>query len=279
MQGAARTMSLPRSQLRRRLDALESEVGVLLLHRQADGIRLTPAGVVLVEQGRMLLKETARLLESARAAAREATGRLHVFEPVGMPIMGRAMTLLATRRALPAMQHVVRQVEDPLAYLDEACDMVIHEGPAPDRGTWFTRVLARVPMRAMASPEYLRARGVPTSVEALAGHELLGWKRACHRADAWPLLAGGHVELTPWYIAPDLQLLLALASQGGGILFAPHTPMLSDPTVGPLETVLDDVLGDELVFRVTTLHPSEADPRVREALEHIQRALADLGGT
>lgn len=276
IQGAARVLKLPRSQLRRRIEALEAEVGVALLHRHAEGILLTAAGVVVAERGRSLLDDMERLKSSARAAAGEATGVLRVFEPIGMPLLARAQCVRAMRMALPRLQLVVRQVEDPLAHLDEPCDLVLHDGPAPDRNTWFTRVLVRVPLRALASRDYLSSRGVPPNLAALADHEILGWKRAKERADQWPLVAGGHVEVAPWYVGHDLQLLRALAAQGGGVLFAPDTPFLDDGAIGPLERVLEDEIGGEMVFRVSTRHKSGTDARTREALEHIQRVLAQL---
>lgn len=274
IQGAARALRIPRSQLRRRIEALESEVGVPLLHRHAEGIRLTAAGGVLIEQGRALLDMGANLLTAARAAAGEATGLLRVLEPIGMPLAASARCMLAMRAALPRLRIVVRQVEDPLAHLDTPCEMVLHDGEAPDRNTWFTRTLARVPMRALASPEYLRARGVPHDVPSLARHDILCWNRAKEPANAWPLVAGGHVEVSPWHVAHDLQLMRTLASEGGGILFAPQTSLLDDPSVGPLVSVLDDAIGGDMVFRMSTRHHSGADPRTKEALEHIQRVLA-----
>lgn len=277
VQGAARVLGLPRSQLRRRIEALEGEVGVPLLHRHAEGIHLTPAGVVVVEQGRSLLDGTRHLMSTARAAAGQASGVLRVFEPIGMPLAARARCLRAMRAALPRLHLVVRQVEDPLAHLDEPCELVLHDGPAPDRNTWFTRALTRVPMRALASRDYLSSRGTPRDAASLVGHEILGWKRAKERADLWPLVAGGHVEVSPWYVGHDLQLLRTLAAEGGGVLFAPHTPFLEDPAIGPLENILEDEIGCEMVFRVSTRHESGADARTRDTLKHIQQVLADLG--
>ncbi|MBI5515407.1 MAG: LysR family transcriptional regulator [Deltaproteobacteria bacterium] len=276
IQGASRSLGLPRSQLRRRIEGLEAEVGVPLLHRDADGVRLTAAGCVVAERGRSILQGTESLLSDARAAAGEATGVLRVFEPIGLPLSARTRCLLAMRGALPRLQFVVRQVEDPIAHLDEPCDLALHDGPMPDRSAWFSRVVARVPLCALASPGYLASRGSPDGVAALSRHEVLGWKRARERADAWPLRGGGEVVVSPWFISHDLVLLRALAAEGGGILFAPQTSLLDDPTAGPLVGVLEDEVGAEMLFRVSTRHHSNADTRTREALEHILRVLADF---
>lgn len=276
IQGAARLLGIPRSQLRRRLDGLETVVGVALLHRDASGARLTAAGAVVAERGRALLEGTRSLLTEARAAAGEATGILRVFEPVGMPMIPRVQCLLAARDALPRVQFVVRSVEDPLAHLEDPCDMVLHDGAAPDKLGWFSRIIARVPLRALASPEYLRTRGVPRVASDLAHHKILGWKRARARADAWPLVTGGHVEVAPWFVSHDLLIVRALAAAGGGIAFIPHTLLLDEPGVAPLEAVLDDEVRDEMGFRVSSRHHSGADLRVRDTLRLVESWLADF---
>lgn len=276
IQGAARALGVPRSLLRRRLEGLEAEVGVPLLHRDAVGVQLTAAGRVVVDQGKTLLEGARSLLSAARSAAGEATGTLHVFEPIGMPLAVRAQCLLATRAALPRLRLIVREVEDPVAHLDGPCDLVLHDGPPLDRNTWFSRVLTRQRLRPIASPGYLRSHGTPHSAADLAGHEILGWVRPRHRTDAWPLLAGGSVEVSPWYTTSDLMALRTLAAAGGGILLAPDSPLLDDPGGEPLVGVLDDVVGGEMPFRVSSRLPSSADPRTRDVLEQIEKLLASF---
>ncbi len=133
-----------------------------------------------------------------------------------------------------------------------------------------------MPLRALASQAYLASRGAPRDVASLAEHEVLGWKRGRARADAWPLRAGGEVEVSPWFVSHDLLLLRSLAAEGGGIVLAPHTPILDAPDAPALEGVLDDEVGGAMVFRVSSRHHSAADARTRETLEHILRVLADF---
>lgn len=273
IQGAARSLGVPRSLLRRRLEGLEAEVGVPLLHRDAVGVRLTAAGVVVVDRGRSLLDGTRALLADARSAAGEAAGTLHVLEPIGMPLAVRVRVLLAMRAALPRLQLLVRPVEDPLAHLDEACDLVLHDGPPPGLNTWFSRVLVRERLRPVASPAYLAARGTPRSAADLANHEILGWVRPRQPTHAWPLLAGGSMPVSPWYASSDLLVLLGLAAAGGGILLGPESPFFGDSTGDALVSILEDEVGCDLPFRVSSRHHSSADPRTRDALEQIEKFL------
>lgn len=276
IQGAARHLSLSRSLLRRRIEGLEAEVGVPLLHRDAVGARLTAAGSVVVEQGRALLESSRALLAEARAAADDATGILRVIEPVGMPLTAHVQTVLATHAAVPKLKIVVRNVEDPLAHLREPCELMLHEGAVPEKGTWFSRVIVRQRLRVLASPTYLRKRGTPRSVSDLADHDVLGWKRPRQPVDAWPLLAGGTVTVSPWLVSPDFLLVRTVAAQGGGLVLAPTSPFLEEPGTDPIVPVLDDEVGCDLVFRASSPNPTRSDSRTRAVLEQIQKILASF---
>ena len=275
VQGAARKLGLSRSALRRSLDQLEAEVGAPLLHRDSTGVRLTPAGVVTLEQGRALLASADGLLANARAAQREAWGTLRVVEPIGIPLAMQVNTLLASHMALPKQRIVIRHVEDPLSELGEPFELMLHEGPGPDRNAWFSRVILRTSLRPVASRAYLDRRGTPKSAAELVEHDTLCWCRPGQSAGEWPLLAGGTVEVKPWLVTTDAHLLASVAAQGGGILLIARMPFFGDPGSDPFETVLADEVGTELVFRVTTPFPHRADPRTRDTLEMI---LAQLEG-
>ena len=168
---------------------------------------------------------------------------------------------------------VVRHVEDPLACLRDPCELMLHEGPAPEKGTWFSRVIMRQRLRVLASPAYLRVKGAPRRLSDLADHEILGWKRPRQALDTWPLLAGGTLKVSPWFVSPDFSLIRAIASQGGGLLLGPQSPFLGEPDADPLVPVLEDEIGSDHVFRASSPSPIQSDPRTRTVLEQIQRLL------
>lgn len=53
------SMSIPRASYR--LNRLEASFGCLLFERRPDGMKVTPAGVILVDHGRRVLEEIRRL--------------------------------------------------------------------------------------------------------------------------------------------------------------------------------------------------------------------------
>ena len=276
IQGAARQLGVSRSVLRRGLDELETQVGAPLLHRDPNGVRLTTTGAVTLERARPLLESAQLLLAEARAAERDAWGVIRVIQPVGMPLAVQVNALLAARVALPNQRIVVRHTEDPLSDLSRPFELMLHEGPAPDRNAWFSRVILRMRLSLLASPDYLARRPAPKSVADLADHDALGWSRPGHPAGELPLVAGGVLTVTPWFSSSDPQLLISLAKRGGGILLAPHALFLDPSDGGELQSVLEDQVGGELVFRVTTPFPAQADARTRETLQLILAQLEAL---
>ena len=264
--GAALQLGRPRTAIRRIIDVLEAELGAPLLHRGPSGVRLTSAGSVLAQRGASVIASTRAMMEEARAASSQATGVLRVIEPIGLPLALHVKIILAAHLALPDQRLEVRHLEDPLDGLGDPFEVMLHEGPAPDRNAWFSRVVLRVPLQAVASRGYIARHGAPTTVADLERHETLGWRRPGHPEDEWPLLAGGVVKLRPWLSSADPHLLATVASHGGGILLAPPMPFFEEDGAPPLQPLLEDQVGGELVFRVTTPFPSQADARTRDTL-------------
>lgn len=67
---AAKQIFLTQPALSRQIKALEGEIGQCLLERQANSIRLTPAGDALLPEARELLRRADQALERVRAAGR-----------------------------------------------------------------------------------------------------------------------------------------------------------------------------------------------------------------
>jgi DNA-binding transcriptional LysR family regulator len=275
IQGAARHLGVTRGALRRTLDLLEADLGVPLLHRDSSGVRLTAAGSVLVERGREWLETSRALLTDVRAAVAEPMGTLRVFQPVGMPLLAQAQVLLALRSMYPRMHYAISQFEDPLAHFHEPFELMLHEGPPPVGVNVFSRVITRVPLRPMASQDYLDRHGTPQTLADLAEHRILGWRRPRQRADEWPLLAGGRLSVAPWVTAPDPLTLMTLATAGAGILLGPRLS-IPEPGTESLVVLLDDLVGGDLVFRVSSPLPSRADSRTRGAVAQILEQLGEL---
>ncbi len=276
VQRAARSLGVSRTTLRRRLENLEAEIGSGLLVAGTSGVKLTTAGAVVVEHGRRLLEETARMLSRVKTSKNNTSGTLRLIIPAGMPCEPRLTLATLHHTANPGLTVDAREVEDPLMYLHEPFELMVYYGDAMDRGGWFSRVLRRLPIQLAAAPEYLARAGTPARADALADHELLGWRVPGRSPNRWPLLAGGEIEVRPWLVSADIQVLHDVAEAGGGIFFGPPIDELPGARQSRLVPVLTDVVGTTTALRTLSPYPANVEPRVRAALQVIQSFLAQL---
>lgn len=271
VQGAANKLRVSRSTLRRRLENLEADVGSQLLVRGVAGVALTPAGAVVAQEGRILLEHSQRMLTRATAREEGATGTVRVILQLGMKCDIRVALAAGLRAVNPELRVVERECEDPLAMLHEPFNLMVYIGAAPPKGDWYSRVIARVPFRLLASPAYLERAGTPKEVADLAAHSLVSWRGPVCAPDVVPLLDGGAAPVTPWFISSNLELVMAAARRQLGIGLGPVF-MDNDGLV----PVLEDRVGAEVTVRVLSPHASSSDARVRAVNATVDQFLAAL---
>jgi DNA-binding transcriptional LysR family regulator len=271
LQGAARALSISRTTLRRRLEALEADVGLQLLVRGVAGVALTPAGAVVVEEGRLLLAHRQRMVTRAAAREDKVEGTVRLIMQVGMKHELRFAALSALRGAHPELSIVEREVENPLALLHEPFELMGYFGGPPPPGDWYSRVIARVPFRLLASPTYLRGAPAPRDLAGLAAHPLVLWSGAGHSPDVLPLQDGGTSPVRPWFVSADLEMVMGLVGAGMGLGLGP----IFQGSDG-LVPILSDVVGTEVTFRFLSPHTTSSDARIRAVHESVTRFLASL---
>lgn len=182
---AARSLDLSVAVASQRLQRLERELGVRLLHRTTRRLHATPEGVQLAEQGRPLVEDLESLTGSLRQGATEVGGTLRVT-------MSAAFGGLYISPLLPAFLALHPRVKLSVNLDDQVVDLVgagfdlgIRVGTLVDSGL-VARQLATNRRVLCASPAYLRRRGVPRTPSELAGHDCLLLVGSQGRQDVWP---------------------------------------------------------------------------------------------
>jgi len=190
MSGAARRLGMSPSAVSQTIRALEQQGGVTLLHRSTRKLALTDAG-------ERYYPHCKRLLEAARAAsdslqqARDApTGELRVSAPVGFA-MHIAPALAPLLAEAPQLRLRLLVDDAMIDLIDARIDVAIRVGRLAD-SSWVARRLCDFEMVLCASPDYLERHGEPTTPQALAGHQWLGFGRETSM-DGPPEAAG-----VPW---------------------------------------------------------------------------------
>lgn len=276
---AAKQLDISRASVRRRLDALEADVGAILMHRADGPVRLTPAGRLLAARGEALVRGARAAAQDARAAGNKPEGMVRMITLPGAPVDVRARLLDALTRMNPGLHFDLIETEDPLVYLDDEFDMLVYFGEPLEEGAFFMRSLARVQLGLMASPAYLETHGAPQTVADLADHRVLAWRPTRDMPDTLPGLDGQAHPISPVVGSASMVLIREMAAQGVGIAWGSLAP------IGPVDAgrevvpVLPDVIGSTVGVWLVCPLPSKLDPRVRVMLEGLLEMLkvVDLG--
>jgi DNA-binding transcriptional LysR family regulator len=171
---AALALGVPKVAISRAVAELEKQLGVRLLNRTTRRVSLTPAGEILIAQGRQVLAATAAADELAAGWRAKTEGPLRVRAE---PAYGRALLSPLVPRFMEAFPKIALDVE--LTDLDIAAagielpgDVFIRVGRVTG-DTLAQRELGSPPALLCATPAYLAKHGTPLHPEDLKNHALL----------------------------------------------------------------------------------------------------------
>ena len=276
VQLGAKHVGVPRTTLSRRLASLEAQAGLPLLVRDGKALIPTPTGRLLIERGRTLLGEAARLEADVLRSAAALTGRITVLLSVGVHPLASAMVLLSTRAQLPELQVHIRVLEDPLACLATEGDVAVVISHAPLEGPWLARRVATVPVRLLATRDYLAAAGTPTTLRDLHDHPLFVWSLSGGDGRSLPLLAGGTFAVKPALSSTDPVIGWEAARAGAGICFAPNARIPNDGwPAADVVVLLPELLGCDIPVWLVAPAALSARPGLRALIETLTAFLSE----
>jgi DNA-binding transcriptional LysR family regulator len=222
---AGGSLGLSQSAVSRQVSALEGELKVPLFHRHARGLILTEQGELLFRTAREVLQK----LEDTRAKLTDSrekpNGDLRITANVGLgthwltPRLGEFLDLY------PEITLQVNLTDDELDLGMREADVALRLRQ-PVQGDLIQRRLFTVHFHAYASPEYLRRRGAPRSVQELDLHRLLMFGGTLPNyliAINWHMTAGrdSRDARAPAYVTNNMTGLLRACQRGFGIAVLP----------------------------------------------------------
>ena len=160
---ASRKLRLPLATVSRKVAELEAHLNATLLIRSAKGLELTPAGRSYVTGAKAILEQLNEVERAASGEYTEPKGDLVVTAPI---MFGRLHVLPVVTRFLEAFPDVAVKLmltDRVTHFLDDQVDVALRIGDLPDSGLIATR-LGTVRRVMCASPDYLAAHGVPTTL-------------------------------------------------------------------------------------------------------------------
>ncbi|KQY48708.1 LysR family transcriptional regulator [Rhizobium sp. Root491] len=258
--GAAARLGVSGSAIGKAVARLEERLAVRLFHRSTRSLTLTAEGALFLDRCRRIFSEieAAELeLSQIRQAPR---GRLRVSLPlIGMLMMPAVMAFM---RTYPEIELDLDFTDRLVDVIDEGFDAVVRTGEARDSRLMMRRAGA-FSHRIVGSPDYLAARGVPSTPDDLLGH-------ACHhhkypstgKLERWPMVADGaalELVLPVTSVASTLEPQICLAEEGFGLACLPQFAIREQFRRGTLVSVLEDYMQEVGAFHIlwpANRHPS-----------------------
>lgn len=272
---AARSLDLSVAVASQRLKRLERDLGVRLLHRTTRQLHPTPEGLLLAEQGRVLVEDLEALADGLRRTGSGVAGTLRVTMS---STFGRLYIspLLPEFLALHPGVRVSVDLNDVMVDLVSAgMDMAIRIGTLDD-STLVARQLASNRRLLCASPDYLRRHGAPKTPADLAAHECLLLVGSQGRQDIWRLRDGDRevaVRVAGRIESNQGELLRDAAIAGLGIALHSSWHVNEDLRAGRLQVVLPDYPLPDTGIHAVMPQRRLVPPRVRAFVEFLAEKL------
>ena len=168
--GGAKLADVPKSTVARRIDELEENLGVRLLHRSTRKSQLTDAGQTFYERCRQILDDVQDAVASISQHQHEPMGKLRLTTSVLMTESFLGAWCVEYLRRYPKVELDLYATARKADLIADGFDLAIRVGQL-ESSTHIVRKLATAPQYVCASPDYLARHGEPTSTDALREHE------------------------------------------------------------------------------------------------------------
>lgn len=258
---------------------LEDRLGVRLLNRTTRRQSLTEAGQAYYERCRAVLAEAEAADAIVSDERSEPRGRLRVTMPA---LLGRhciAPLLMKLARKYPHLE-LDLSFGDPIADIIEAgYDLAIRTGDLDDQSGLIARRIASQRMVVCGARSYLRTNGKPKSLDDLAAHQAIIYRRS-GRVRPWLFPQQGE---PPRAIMPagrlrfdDLEAIADAATQGMGLAWLPYWLVRERLNTGALVRLFSGQ--PEFLYGCHALWPRSPrlPPKVRTAVDTLAAALPKL---
>jgi DNA-binding transcriptional LysR family regulator len=169
---AAAVLELAVSSVSRKIDSLEAELGVKLLHRSSRLILLTDAGEQFLPRARNILAELAEGKAAVLALDHEPRGLLTVTAPAAFGRLHVGPAVAAFLQRYPLLEVDLHVSDDIVDLMARRVDVAVRAGHLPDSDLVATRLATQYRV-VSASPAYLARCGWPAAPLDLLNHNCL----------------------------------------------------------------------------------------------------------
>jgi DNA-binding transcriptional LysR family regulator len=215
---AARKLGVSPSGVTRLVAALEDRLGARLLQRTTRSVTLTDVGARYLVRARRILADVEEAEGSTQDERTRPKGRLAVSAPVGFGRLHVSPVMSAYLTRYPEVSGELRLSDRTVNLVEEGVDLAVRIGHLPD-SSLVARHVGEMRRMVVASNNYLKKRGEPTTPEAIASHETIQFG-AINPSPEWRFVRGDRevrVACTPRFSTNSADAAIQYAEQDGGL--------------------------------------------------------------
>ncbi|MCG8709918.1 LysR family transcriptional regulator [Brenneria sp. 4F2] len=256
----------------KRLQCLESQLGVKLLHRSSHGIALTDMGTLVYQRGCDILAQLQGLLDAVSQIKAEPKGMVRIGCSFGFGRNYIAPAITQLMDYYPELQIHFELFDRQIDLLKDNIDLDIRINDDISDNC-IARLLTKNQRILCASPQYIQSRGVPTSLAELQKHDCLITKERDQTACVWELendRGRKSVKVSGHLSSNSGEIILRWALEGKGIMLRSLwdiAPLLMDDT---LIRVLPEYAQSANIWAVYQT-PLYSSAKLRVCVEHFIR--------
>ncbi len=171
---AAKALGLPKSSVSRKIKGLEERLGLTLLMRTTRALNLTDAGRHFFEKSALALREIETAEEALDGTRQVVEGTLRITGPVEFATGPFNQLVSSFLRDHPRVKIDLLLTERVVDLIGEGFDLALRVGELDD-STLIAKKLRSLDAHIVASPAYLKDRGMPKSLADFEKHDCIGF--------------------------------------------------------------------------------------------------------
>lgn len=272
--GGARVMGTTPSAVSRSVAKLEQRLETRLFHRSTRSLSLTDEGQAYFDRVAPLLRDLEDAGDVLRSDGATARGTLRVSMPsvLGTALMDAIVTDFLAR--YPELRLQVSISDRHVDVIGEGFDLALRAGTLADSGL-IRRSLGSVPLRLVASPDYLESAGRPAVIAELEGHRHIRYLPANRPypllfADGKKVACAGNLDVD------NGMVMLHAALKGAGIAQLLHPVVAPHLKTGALEEVLPNLPLQQVPLHFLHAFERRAPTRARLFMDAVAEHLDAL---
>lgn len=242
LSGAARELDITPPAATKRLNLMESRLGVRLVNRTTRSISLTNEGETYLSYATRILADLREMENVVSSSGAEPRGPLRVNATLGF---GRTTIAPLVSEFAKRYAHVEVQLEvtdRPVDLVDSGIDLAIRFGELPDRRLTARRIMSNRRFLC-ASPAYLEKFGTPRSLVDLTHHRCIIHRQNDSAYGVWRFDHDSHqetIKVVGALSSNDGDIVLGWALDGHGVLIRSEWDLAKYLESGRLRIVLPD---------------------------------------